>query len=91
LLEKYEDQLLEQGKYAYPFSIELSDNIPGSFESAKYDAKIEYRLVAYYVSYTKAENRQSFSIPLLVREPFRQDIVSYQGSAATNPTTFGCC
>jgi hypothetical protein len=40
LLEKFEDSYLSNGKYIYPFSIELSENIPGSFESAKYDAKI---------------------------------------------------
>ena len=40
LLDKFEDAHLATGKYIYPFSIELSDNIPGSFESAKYDAKI---------------------------------------------------
>jgi hypothetical protein len=40
LLEKYEDQHVAKGKYAYPFSIELSDNLPGSFESPNYDAKI---------------------------------------------------
>lgn len=51
LLDRFKDSHLARGKYIHPFSIELSDNIPGSFESAKYDAKIEYRLVAYFVNY----------------------------------------
>ena len=40
LLTKFIDQTLPKGKYAYPFSIELSQNLPGSFESSTYDAKI---------------------------------------------------
>ena len=67
LLERYENQNLAKGKYAYPFSIELSDNIPGSFESAKYDAKIEYRMLAYFINYSNTERRQTYSIPLLIR------------------------
>jgi hypothetical protein len=90
LLEKYEDQHLAKGKYAYPFSIELSENLPGSFESPNYDAKIEYKVTASYVNYNRPDRKQLFSIPLIVREPFRQDISSYQGSTSSNPVTCGC-
>ena len=72
LLTKYDDQTLEMGKYVYPFSIELSDNLPGSFESSKYEARIEYKLVAYFASYDSSEQYQFYSLPLIVREPFRQ-------------------
>ncbi len=90
LLDKYDDCLLPTGKYVYPFSIELSDNIPGSFQSSKYDAKIEYRLVAYFIHYKKADRSQMSTLPLIIREPFRQDIVSYHGISETNPVTCGC-
>lgn len=90
LLEKYEDQHLGRGKYAYPFSIELSENLPGSFESPSYDAKIEYKLTAYFANYNRPERKQLHSVPLVVREPFRQDISSYQGTTSTNPVSCGC-
>lgn len=51
LLEKYDKSCLETGSYAYPFSIELSENIPGSFESKDHDARIEYKLAAYFVNF----------------------------------------
>ncbi len=89
LLEKFEDSYLSTGKYIYPFSIELSENIPGSFESAKYDAKIEYRLIAYFVNYSRSDLRQECTVPLIIREPFRQDILSYHGTSATNPIVCG--
>jgi hypothetical protein len=40
LLEKYDKTTLQAGSYAYPFSIELSENIPGSFESEEHESKI---------------------------------------------------
>ncbi len=51
MLEKYDKTTLQAGSYAYPFSIELSENIPGSFESKEHEAKIEYKLAAYFMSY----------------------------------------
>jgi Arrestin (or S-antigen), N-terminal domain len=51
MLEKYDKTTLQAGSYAYPFSIELSENIPGSFESKDHEAKIEYKLAAYFMNY----------------------------------------
>lgn len=48
---------MEPGRYAYPFSLELSENIPGSFESSGHDAKIEYKLAAYFMNYKEPNNR----------------------------------
>lgn len=30
------------------------------------------------------------TLPLIIREPFRQDIVSYHGISETNPVSCGC-
>lgn len=40
LLTRFNNSTLQQGKYVYPFSIELSENIPGTFFSPEYEAKI---------------------------------------------------
>jgi hypothetical protein len=58
MLDKYEKTTLEAGSYAYPFSIELSENIPGSFESQEHEAKIEYKLAAYFVNYAEQNNKE---------------------------------
>jgi hypothetical protein len=50
MLCKYQNGL-QQGRYLYPFSLEISENIPGSFESTIYDAKIRYKLVAYFANF----------------------------------------
>ena len=90
LVQRY-DGTLQAGRYAYPFSLELSENIPGSFESSSHDAKIEYKLAAYFSNYHESNNKELEYIPLHIREPFRQEMVSYQGASVQEPSSCGCC
>lgn len=62
---------VQKGKYVYPFSMEISENIPGSFESSQYDAHIHYKLVAYFANYDNASKRHRYDTSLIIREPFR--------------------
>ena len=39
MLQRFE-RGLTTGKYMYPFSIEISENIPGTYISPEYDAKV---------------------------------------------------
>ena len=55
-----------------------------------YDARIEYKLSAYFVDYSNKQSVQIESIPLLIREPFRQEIIPYQGTAERSPNTCFC-
>jgi len=71
ILSKYTNGLA-QGKYLYPFSMEISENIPGSYESSTYDAKIRYKLVAYFANFNDFKKMYRYETPLIVREPFRQ-------------------
>jgi hypothetical protein len=57
---------MQQGKYAYPFSLELSDNIPGSFESPDREAKIEYSLIAYFANYNN-NSTATYEKPIIIR------------------------
>jgi hypothetical protein len=36
-------------------------------------------------------NREIEYVPLVVREPFRQEIISYQGQSTQEPKSCGCC
>ena len=51
---------VQQGKYLYPFSVEISENIPGSYESETYDASIRYKLVAYFAKFDNPEKRHHY-------------------------------
>ena len=75
----------------YPFSIEMSENIPGTYISPEYDAKVEYKLVASFVNFEDRKKRHHFDIPLIIREPFRQEISEYEGKSTTSPVTLCCC
>lgn len=89
MLQRF-DKPLVSGKYMFPFSIEISENIPGTFVSHEYDAHIKYKLVAYFANFDNPLQRHHYEIPLIIREPFRQEISEYEGKTRTEPTTF-CC
>jgi hypothetical protein len=89
MLYRYGDEMKE-GKYLYPFSMESSENIPGSFESSTCDARIRYKLVAYFANFNDGKKRYRYETPLIVREPFRQDVTEYEGRAESEPKTYFC-
>lgn len=66
MLCKYQNGL-QQGKYLYPFSMEISENIPGSFESTAYDARVRYKLIAYFANFDNAAKRHYYETPLIIR------------------------
>jgi hypothetical protein len=65
--------------------MELSENIPGSFESPSHDVYIRYKLVVYLVNFNDPSIHHRYESPLLIREPFRQLVSEYEGNITTNP------
>ena len=76
MLQRFE-RGVQVGKYTFPFSIEMSENIPGTYISKEYDAYIQYKLVAYFVNFNETKKRHYYRTPLVIREPFRQEASEY--------------
>ena len=45
--------------------------------------------MVYLVNYKKPNTMQIYEKPIMIREPFRQDIVKYTGDATSTPIKFG--
>ena len=88
---QFKGQELKKGRHAFPFSIELSENIPGSFHSPNHDARINYKLKAYLVRFSQANKQHHCSVELMIREPFRQEMSGYEGISKKKPVSCGCC
>ena len=80
------DEYLKQGKYSFPFELELPENIPGSFLYIEKKAYIE---IAYSLKVKLNKIMLKEVIPIVVRQ--RESTFNYKRINEFEKSILGCC
>jgi len=80
------DEYLKQGKYSFPFELELPENIPGSF---LYIEKKAYVEIAYSLKVKLNKIMLKEVIPIVVRQ--RESTFNYKRNNEFEKSILGCC
>ncbi|CAD8149669.1 unnamed protein product [Paramecium octaurelia] len=87
----FQQGMIPQGQYTFPFNFKLKESLPGSFEYQEKDleCKIKYSVKAEIDSPDKSLDKIKYKQEFLVREPIKEQVNQNEGSQVLQPTS--CC
>ncbi|CAD8065975.1 unnamed protein product [Paramecium sonneborni] len=87
----FQQGMIPQGQYTFPFGFKLKENLPGSFEYSEKDleCRIRYSVKAEIDSPNKSLDKIKYKQEFLVREPIKEIVNQTEGQQVLQPTS--CC